>query len=154
MAGLGLLPCALGWWPSPRRPATAARGPCHRPGVRLLVWLGLIVLALGLSWYGIERLGHLRLTLFQPFRMATVFRGLCLVVVADHLKRLWERGEAVPRTRAALLLVGLAGDWMLVAVTLFEAAMTAVDGLIEAGRVSGARSDRRPDSAGQSSASG
>lgn len=115
------------------------RGPRALPPARarLLVLMGLNLLGLGLAWYGIERLGHLRLTLFQPFRMATVFRGLCLVVLADHLKRLWERGGAVDRTRAALLLVGLAGDWMLVAVTLFEAAMTAADGLIQAKKVSG-----------------
>ena len=115
------------------------RGPRALPParVRLLVLLGLNLIGLGLAWYGIERLGHFRLTLFQPFRMATVCRGLCLVMLADHLKRLWERGGAVDRTRAALVLVGLAGDWMLVAVTLFEAVMTAADGLVQAGKVAG-----------------
>jgi hypothetical protein len=122
---------------------SSARDRASRPApparARLVVLLGLNLLGLGLAWYGIERLGHLRLTLFQPFRMATVCRGLCLVIVADHLKRLWDRGGAVERTRAALVVAGLAGDWMLVAVTLFEAAMTLTDGLIRCGKVAGRR---------------
>jgi hypothetical protein len=94
---------------------------------RLLVVLGLNLLGLGLAWYGVECLHHLRLTLFQPFRMATVARGLCLVVLAGHLMRLWNRGGTLDRTRVVLLVTGLAGDWMLVAVTAFEATMSLAD---------------------------
>ena len=54
----------------------------------------------------IERLGNLRLTLFQPFRMATVARGLCIVLVAGHVHRLWQLGGNTDRVRAALIAVG------------------------------------------------
>ena len=64
------------------------------PGARkrLLILLGVNLAGLALAWYGIERIHHLRLTLFQPFRMATIARGLCLVLVAGHVRRLWEGG--------------------------------------------------------------
>ena len=51
-----------------------------------MILLGVNLAGLALAWFGIERLQHLRLTLFQPFRMATVARGLCLVLVAGHVR--------------------------------------------------------------------
>lgn len=101
---------------------------------RLLALIAVGLIGLGLAWFGIERLGHLRLTLFQPFRMATIMRGLCLVVLADHLSRLWRQGGAVDRTRVVLVVVGLTGDRMLAAVTPFECLQSAADGLAEGGR--------------------
>jgi len=94
---------------------------------RIVVLLGVLLVGLGGAWFGIETVGHLRLTLFQPFRMATVARGLCLVLVAGHVVRLWRRETAGDRLRAVLIAVGLAGDRMLVVVSLFEATMVAFD---------------------------
>lgn len=87
---------------------------------RLVVTVGVLLAGLAAAWFGIERLENLRLTLFQPFRMATIARGLCLVALAGHVLRLWRRGELLDRPRSALVVVGLAGDWSLVVVTLVE----------------------------------
>jgi hypothetical protein len=92
----------------------------HEARRRLVVLLAVNLAGLGLAWYGIERLHHLRLTLFQPFRMATIARGLCLVIIARHWNALWQSGSVTNRIRAAMLAVGLTGDWALVLVTAFE----------------------------------
>ncbi len=94
---------------------------------RLLIALGVNLAGLALAWVGIERWHVLRLTLFQPFRMATVARGLCVVLVAGRVQALWERGDRIGRLRAVLIGVGLVGDWMLVVATAFEVAMTLRD---------------------------
>lgn len=94
---------------------------------RLLTLLGVNFAGLLLAWFGIERLENLRLTLFQPFRLATTARGLCLVLVAGHVRRLWQRETTVHRLRAVLIGVGLVGDWMMVVATLFEATMSVWD---------------------------
>src|SRR5262249_41849407 len=47
-------------------------------GKRLLILVGVNLAGLALAWFGIERMQNLRLTLFQPFRMALIARGLCL----------------------------------------------------------------------------
>lgn len=104
-----------------------AGGPMPGPRRRLAVLVGVTLVGLTGAWFGIERLENLPLTLFQPFRMATVARGLCLILMAGHLVRLWTTGRARERTRAALLVVGLLGDWRLVVVTLFEVAMSVAD---------------------------
>src|SRR5262249_12133687 len=103
---------------------TGAGSPARR---RLVILLAIVLAGLGAAWLGIERLGNLRLTLFQPFRMATVARGLCLVLVAGHVQRLWLRGATTDRLRAVLIGVGLAGDWSLVVVSLFELTMSAAE---------------------------
>jgi hypothetical protein len=94
---------------------------------RLAVSLAVLLAGLGLAWFGVERLGNLRLTLFQPFRMATVARGLCLILVAGHAVRIWRRGGVVNALRAVFIGVGLTGDWRLVVVSLFELSMSAAD---------------------------
>jgi hypothetical protein len=95
--------------------------------IRLLIMIGLVLFWLGGAWEAIEVLHHLRITLFQPFRMATVARGLCLMLIAGRLVHLWSRGGAFPRIRAVLLGIALAGDWMLVAVTLAELGATMAE---------------------------
>ena len=87
---------------------------------RLVVLLTINLVALGMAWAAIEIVGSVRATVFQPFRMATVARGLCLVLAADRVAGLWGRGEAWGRIRAALLVVGLVGDWALVVATAVE----------------------------------
>jgi hypothetical protein len=94
---------------------------------RLLIVLGMSLAGLVLAWIGIEALHHLRLTLFQPFRMATVARGLCLVLIAGRVRQHWEAGGVTDRLRSVLIGVGLLGDWMLVVATLFEVTMTVSD---------------------------
>jgi hypothetical protein len=68
----------------------------------------------------IELVHHPRITVFQPFRIATLVRGLALVLIAGRLVELWERGGRFARVRSVLIAVALTGDWMLVVVTLAE----------------------------------
>ena len=109
-------------------------GPAETGRVRVLVLLGVNLLGLAAAWAGVEIAQHLRLTLFQPFRMATVARGLCLVFVAGHVTKLWACG-VFGRTRACLIAVGLAGDWSLVVVTLAESTYALADGLSRSRRL-------------------
>jgi hypothetical protein len=89
--------------------------------------LGMAMLWLAAAWAAIEVLHSLRITIFQPFRLATVARGLCLVLVAGRLVMLWGLGTWLARLRAVLIGVAMAGDWMLVAVTLAELAATMAE---------------------------
>ena len=95
--------------------------------LRLAVLLIAALLGLGMAWVAVEGLQDLRVTLFQPFRMATVARGLSLVALAGHVLALWRRGDLAGRGRAALLTVGLAGDWAFVVATLVELAVAAIE---------------------------
>jgi hypothetical protein len=106
--------------------ALAVRGgPPSRERTRLVVLTVLIVIGLALATIAIEVVGSVRATLFQPFRMATVARGLCLVLMADRVRQLWGRGDVVGQSRAAILVAGLSGDWAFVAATIVELAATA-----------------------------
>ncbi len=88
---------------------------------RLLILLATILLGLIAATIAIERFGSIRVTVFQPFRMATVARGLCLVLMSEHVRSLWNRGVRLSRIRCAVLVAGLTGDWAFVAATLFDA---------------------------------
>lgn len=101
------------------------------PRVRLALMLAVMLAWLAGSWFAIEVLRSPRMTIFQPFRLATVARGLCLVLVSGRLVGLWSRGSWFARTRAVLIGVALAGDWMLVAVTLAELGATTLEHLGE-----------------------
>jgi hypothetical protein len=96
---------------------------------RLLTVLCVVCVALAVAWFGIEVRHDLRLALFQPFRMATLARGICLVLVSSHWLELWRTGRSVGRLRAVLLAVALTNDWSLVVVTAFEAVMCVGDWL-------------------------
>lgn len=89
---------------------------------RLLIALGLIVLGLIVATIAIESLGNFRVTLIQPFRMATIGRGLCLVLLAPHVFTLGRRPDFAGNVRAAWIFVGLLGDWTLAVVTCVEIA--------------------------------
>ncbi|MGA7497935.1 MAG: DUF6798 domain-containing protein [Isosphaeraceae bacterium] len=97
--------------------------------VRLVAMLTVTLVGLGAAWVAIEWLHQPRITVFQPFRMATVARGLALVLVAGRLVELWHRGEWLARVRPVLIAVALAGDWMLVIVTIVETATTLAESL-------------------------
>lgn len=99
------------------------------PRARLVALIGVNLLGLALAWVAVEVLQDLRATVFQPFRMATVARGLCLVALADRVGRLWRSEHWTGPIRAALLVVGLSGDWSLVVATVTELAFTLGDRL-------------------------
>jgi hypothetical protein len=104
------------------------RGPAWPSArARLAVLLAINLAGIGLAWVAVEVVGDLRVTVFQPFRMATVLRGLALVALSGRIVETWRRGGAIDRARAVLLMVGLDGDWSLVVATAFEVAMTALD---------------------------
>ena len=104
------------------------RNPAHGVSrIRLLIMLGVVLGLLAASWTAIEVLHNLRLTVFQPFRLATVARGLALVLIAGRLVELWSQGGWFSRTRAVLIAVALAGDWMFVVVTLAELGATLAE---------------------------
>ena len=114
--------------PSPSLPPLHKGGenPCPAR-VRLTVMLAVVLLGLGAAWGAIEGLHDVRITVFQPFRLATLARGLALVLIAGRLVDLWDRGTWLARLRSVLLGVALAGDWLLVVVTLAEAGTTAAE---------------------------
>ena len=89
----------------------------------------VVLVALAASWYAIEVMHHLRITLFQPFRLATVARGLALVLITGRVSKLLHRGDWLARLRAVLLVVAFAGDWMLVVVTVSEVLTSTVESI-------------------------
>ncbi|WP_152049447.1 DUF6798 domain-containing protein [Tautonia marina] len=114
LAGVTL--CDLG------RPWSVARSRC-------VALLGILLAALALAWVAIEVLGDPRVTIFQPFRMATVVRGLCLVVIADRIRSLAIRGDFGGILRAALLVSGLGSDGAMVVAVATELTWTLGDRL-------------------------
>jgi hypothetical protein len=96
-----------------------------RERVRLAILLVVDLIGLTLAWIAIEWMRDLGATLFQPFRMATVARGLALVAIAGRVDRLWRRSDPTGRARAALLAAGLVGDRALLVATVVELVMAA-----------------------------
>src|SRR5262249_5960843 len=109
------------------------KGPLRRPDptssarIRLALVLAVLLVGLGLAWVAVEVVQNLRITLFQPFRMATVARGVALVGLADHVLRLWRRDRFTDRARAAILSAGLVGDWAMVVATTVELSSLGVE---------------------------
>src|SRR5262249_37933626 len=97
------------------------------PRCRLAIMLALIVIGLGMAWYAIEVRRSIQATIFQPFRMGTVARGISLVLVSDRLMRLWTSGGPLGRTRAAVLASGFLGDWLLVVAVSGEMVTSAIE---------------------------
>ena len=102
-------------WPMPRR--------------RLVVSMAVILLGLVIGWYAIEVLHQVRVTTFQPFRMATLARGMAILIVAGRLVALWGSGEPIGRVRSILLASGFLGDWLLVVVSAAELTVSMVGAL-------------------------
>ncbi len=96
------------------------------PPARLRLWMlyAVNLLGLAIAWVAIEPLENLHATLFQPFRMATLARGLALVLLSERVVALWSRGGWADQARVVLLAAGLTGDWSLVVVTIVELAIT------------------------------
>jgi hypothetical protein len=109
----------LSLWQS-KRPWPASR-------VRFAMMFGVNLVSLGAAYVAVEVLGDLRVTVFQPFRMATLTRGLALVAIAGRLVELWDRGDLCSRGRVVLIGSGLCGDWMMVVATTVELSTTVVE---------------------------
>ena len=87
---------------------------------RISLLLAVTLLFLAVAWVAVECLGSISTTIFQPFRMATFARGLCLVIIADRARLLWDRSDISGRSRACLLVFGLVGDWSFVVATVVD----------------------------------
>ena len=81
------------------------------------------------AWCAIEGFHLVRVTVFQPFRMATLARGIALVFVAGRLVALWRRGDWLGTPAAVLIAVAFTGDWLLVVVSLAELAVSAAEAI-------------------------
>jgi hypothetical protein len=101
------------------------RAPWPAARIRFAAVLAVNVAGLVLAWFAIEVLGSLSVTVFQPFRMAALFRGLALVAVAGRVVALWTEGRFLDRARAVMVATALAGDWSLVVATAVDLAVTA-----------------------------
>lgn len=95
-------------------------GPWTTARVRLAIVLGLNLLGLAIAYGAVEITRIPQAILFQPFRMATVARGLALVAIAPRLADLFRNGRWSSPIRAAVLMAGLTGDWALVVATALE----------------------------------
>jgi hypothetical protein len=129
LAALQLAGWGVGEVSRTSRAATGAAGANASwppPRCRLAILLAIILTGLGVAWYAIEVLHQVQVTIFQPFRMATVARGIALVLIAGRLATLCRSGGLLGWLRATLLAVGFLGDWLLVVVTAAELALTAV----------------------------
>jgi hypothetical protein len=123
------------------RPWPAAR-------IRLALVLGVNLLGLGLAWVAVEIVQDPRVTAFQPFRMATIARGLALVLLAGRIQGLWQGGDWLGRGRATLLATGLMGDWTMVVATAVEVVIAGVETGRKFARRPEAVSRLRPGGAG------
>ena len=94
---------------------------------RLVALMAVNLASLGLAYLAVEVVGDLKVTVFQPFRMATLARGLALVAVSGRVVALWRRGDLASRGRAVLLGVGLSGDWAMVVATAVDLGMAAAE---------------------------
>jgi hypothetical protein len=93
---------------------------------RFVLLTALVILSLGISWLAIEVVQDLRVTIFQPFRMATLARGLMLIVLAGRIEHLVRERSIVSWCRAALLTLGVTSDWPLIVATATELSYTLV----------------------------
>ncbi len=113
----------------PCPPGIASACPARTALARLTIALSLVLMGLAVAWYLIDVRNYVSITIFQPFRMATLARGIALVLLAGRLVALWRRGDALARMRAILLPVALTGDWLLVVTTAAELAVSAVESM-------------------------
>jgi hypothetical protein len=99
------------------------------PRRRLAIMLALILVGLAMAWYAIEVRHNIQATIFQPFRMGTVARGISLVIVSGRLMTLWTSGGLLGRARAATLATGFVGDWLLIVAVSGELAASTIERL-------------------------
>jgi hypothetical protein len=110
------------------REGGTARGP-RDPSIkaRFAILFGVLLAGLGVAYLMVEVVGNLRVTVLQPFRMATVARGLALIAVSGRCVLLWTRDGYLGKTRALLIAAGLAGDWAFVVAVAVEIAASLAE---------------------------
>jgi hypothetical protein len=113
------------------RPEIDRRATGSYVRTRFAILFGVLLAGLGVAYVAIEVVGSLKVTVFQPFRMATIARGLALIAVACRCHRLWARGRLTDRARVLLLAAGLGGDWAFVVATAVELVATFADWISE-----------------------
>jgi hypothetical protein len=113
----------------------ASREAWPAPRLRLASLMVVNLASLAAAYVAVEWVGDLKVTIFQPFRMATLARGLALVAVAGRVVALWGRGDLASRGRATLIGVGLGGDGALVVATAVDVAMAATEWLMARGLI-------------------
>ncbi len=86
------------------------------------------LLSLFVAYVAIEWLHNLKVTVFQPFRMATIARGLATLAIAGRVVELGQSGTTWGRLRASLLVAGVFGDGLMLAVAVFEGVVSLVPG--------------------------
>ncbi len=96
---------------------------------RLAVSLAIILAGLAIAWYAIEVMHQVRVTIFQPFRMATLARGIAIIIIAGRVTALWKSARPLGRVRAILLVTGFLGDWLMVVVTSAELTVSALEAI-------------------------
>jgi hypothetical protein len=96
---------------------------------RLTIMLAVIAVGLGAAWWAIEIQHDIRATVFQPFRMSTVIRGIAIVLISGRLVALWRIGGLLDRTRATVLATGFVGDWLLVVATIAELSVSVIEAI-------------------------
>ncbi|WP_165244455.1 DUF6798 domain-containing protein [Paludisphaera soli] len=113
----------------PYRPEGEPTEPTHddAPRFRLVLILGVVMAWLAASWVAVEVARHVGATVFQPFRVATYGRGLCLALASGHVVALWRRGDWTGRLRAVLIPAACTGDWLFATVAAVEVVMTLLD---------------------------
>jgi hypothetical protein len=92
----------------------------NRARVKVVILLVVVLVWLAGAWVAIEIAHNLRVTMFQPFRLATLVRGLALVLIAGRVADLWAGGGWFGKTRAMVIALAGTGDWSFVVVALAE----------------------------------
>ena len=122
----------------PKPPAGIEELGAESAGSRGRLAIMMVVIAIGLTaaWSAIELMHNIRATVFQPFRMSTVIRGIALVFISGRLVRLWRAGRRLDRTRATVLATAFLGDWLLVVATIAELVVSTFEAIrLKAGHV-------------------
>jgi len=117
----------LAWLAIARIGFDRSRDPWPVARVRLASLMVVNLVSLALAYLAIEVVGDLKVTIFQPFRMATLARGLALVAVSGRIVGLWDRGDLAGRGRAVLIGLGLVGDWSMVVASAVDLGMATIE---------------------------
>ena len=94
---------------------------------RLIAMLAVVLIGLGLAWCAIELFHLVSVTVFQPFRMATLVAESPWFLSPGGWWPSGDEGTGWGRLRAILITVAFTGDWLLVVLCLAELAVSAAE---------------------------